>query len=134
MMSLQGERMHYKLSKNEWLAIGEQAGWLKSGVSRPNEKTAAGPDSELYRKLQKIYGYVANEANDISDNQWKKWSISVDAGMSSDDEKTKELAKLIKAIVDDFNSEGDQGPDDRYYSGTGESMDDQSYERYLNRG
>ena len=28
----------------------------------------------------------------------------------------------------------DEGPDDRYYSGTGESMDDDSYERYLNRG
>jgi hypothetical protein len=200
--------MHYKLSKNEWLAIGNKAGWLKSGVSRPNEKTAAklklvktfpagsndlsakiyrdsdydgylvrffesgkhnedadyetedlqdaigtaeysishykaerpnektaaGPDSELYRKLQKIYGYVANEANDISDNQWKKWSISVDAGMSSDDEETKELAKTIKIIVEDFNSGEDQGPDDRYYSGTGESMDDESYERYLNRG
>jgi hypothetical protein len=127
--------MHYKLSKNEWLAIGSKAGWLKSGVSRPNEKTAAGPDSGLYRKLQKIYGYVANEANDISDNQWSKWSISVEAGMSSDDEKTKELAKLIKAIVDDFNSgEPREGDDDRYYSGTGESMDDQSYERYLNRG
>ena len=24
--------------------------------------------------------------------------------------------------------------EDRYYSGTGESMDDESYERYLNRG
>jgi hypothetical protein len=28
----------------------------------------------------------------------------------------------------------DEGSDDRYYSGTGESMDDSSYERYLNRG
>jgi hypothetical protein len=27
-----------------------------------------------------------------------------------------------------------EGDDDRYYSGTGESMDDSSYERYLNRG
>ena len=27
-----------------------------------------------------------------------------------------------------------EGDDDRYYSGTGESMDDESYERYLNRG
>ena len=27
-----------------------------------------------------------------------------------------------------------EGDDDRYYSGTGESMDDDSYERYLNRG
>jgi hypothetical protein len=115
-------------------------------AERPNEKTAAGPDSELYRKLQKIYGYVANEANDISDNQWKKWSISVDAGMSSDDEETKELAKTIKIIVDDFNS-GEphqdesavrEGDDDRYYSGSGESIgdgpDDDSYTRYLDRG
>ena len=39
-----------------------------------------------------------------------------------------------ETIVDDFNSKGDQGPDDRYYSGTGESRDDESYERYLNRG
>ena len=27
-----------------------------------------------------------------------------------------------------------EGDDDRYYSGSGESMDDSSYERYLNRG
>ena len=27
-----------------------------------------------------------------------------------------------------------EGDDDRYYSGTGESMDDDSYTRYLNRG
>lgn len=27
-----------------------------------------------------------------------------------------------------------EGDDDRYYSGTGERMDDESYERYLNRG
>ena len=27
-----------------------------------------------------------------------------------------------------------EGDDDRYHSGTGESMDDPSYERYLNRG
>ena len=27
-----------------------------------------------------------------------------------------------------------EGDDDRYYSGTGERMDDSSYERYLNRG
>ena len=27
-----------------------------------------------------------------------------------------------------------EGDDDRFYSGTGESMDDSSYERYLNRG
>lgn len=130
--------MHYKLSKNEWLAIGNKAGWLKSGVARPDAKTAAGSDSGLYRKLEKIYGYVANEANDISDNQWSKWSIIVNEGMSSDDEKTKELAETIKVIVDDFNSEGDQGPDDRYYSGTGEPMgngpDDDSYTRYLDRG
>ena len=113
-------------------------------AERPNEKTAAGPDSGLYRKLEKIYGYVANEANDISDNQWSKWSIIVNEGMSSDDEKTKELAETIKVIVDDFNSgesrEGDvrEGDDDRYYSGTGEPMgngpDDDSYTRYLDRG
>jgi hypothetical protein len=39
----------------------------------------------------------------------------------------------------DLNDEEDEsavreGDDDRYYSGTGESMDDPSYERYLNRG
>ena len=38
----------------------------------------------------------------------------------------------------DLNDEEDEsavreGDDDRYYSGTGESMDDSSYERYLNR-
>ena len=122
-------------------------------AERTNEKTAAGPDSELYRKLQKIYGYVANEANDISDNQWKKWSIIVDEAMSSGDEKTKELAKLIKVIVDDFNSGESIDPntlqdidpeevreerEDRYYSGTGEMIgdgpDDDSYTRYLDRG
>lgn len=27
-----------------------------------------------------------------------------------------------------------EGDDDRYWSGTGERMDDESYERYLNRG
>jgi hypothetical protein len=27
-----------------------------------------------------------------------------------------------------------EGDDDRYYSGTGESMDDDSYTQYLNRG
>ena len=38
-------------------------------------------------------------------------------------------------LVDDFNSgESREGDDDRYYSGTGESRDDESYERYLNRG
>ena len=167
--------MHYKLSKNEWLAIGSKSGWLKSAKKyeslsecRRNcpdldvdlrqeckkecereygdtaKKTAAGPDSGLYRKLEKIYGYVANEANDISDNQWSKWSIIVNEGMSSDDKKTKELAETIKVIVDDFNSgesrEGDvrEGDDDRYYSGTGEPMgngpDDDSYTRYLDRG
>ena len=104
-------------------------------AERTNEKTAAGPDGGLYRKLEKIYGYVANEANDISDNQWSKWSIIVDEAMSSGDEKTKELAETIKVIVDDFNSgESREGDDDRYYSGTGESRDDESYERYLNRG
>ena len=131
--------MHYKLSKNEWLAIGNKAGWLKSAKKyeslsecRRNcpdmdvdlrqeckkecereygdtaKKTAAGPDSGLYRKLEKIYGYVANEANDISDNQW------------IDSEEVRE------------------GDDDRYYSGTGEPMgngpDDDSYTRYLDRG
>ena len=35
------------------------------------------------------------------------------------------------AIEGDDVSEGDE---DRFYSGTGESMDDESYERYLNRG
>ena len=43
-----------------------------------------------------------------------------------------------ETIVDDFNSKGDQGPDDRYYSGTGEMIgdgpDDDSYTRYLDRG
>lgn len=39
----------------------------------------------------------------------------------------------------DLNDECDEsavreGDDDRYYSGSGESMDDSSYERYLNRG
>ena len=28
----------------------------------------------------------------------------------------------------------EDGDEDRYHSGTGESMDDDSYERYLNRG
>ena len=39
-------------------------------------------------------------------------------------------------MIDDA-FEGDdvrEGDDDRYYSGTGERMDDESYERYLNRG
>jgi hypothetical protein len=27
-----------------------------------------------------------------------------------------------------------EGDDDRYHSGTGERVDDESYERYLNRG
>lgn len=39
----------------------------------------------------------------------------------------------------DLNDECDEsavreGDDDRYYSGSGESMDDDSYTRYLNRG
>jgi hypothetical protein len=44
-----------------------------------------------------------------------------------------------QAMIDDA-FEGDdesavrEGDDDRYYSGSGESMDDSSYERYLNRG
>jgi hypothetical protein len=49
--------MHYKLSKNEWLAIGNKAGWLKSGVSRPNEKTAA--------KLKLVKTFPAG-SNDLS--------------------------------------------------------------------
>jgi hypothetical protein len=39
-----------------------------------------------------------------------------------------------RACHDDDESSVREGDDDRYYSGTGESMDDSSYERYLNRG
>jgi hypothetical protein len=38
------------------------------------------------------------------------------------------------ADLNDECEEPREGDDDRYYSGTGESMDDSSYERYLNRG
>jgi hypothetical protein len=39
-----------------------------------------------------------------------------------------------RACHDEDESAVREGDDDRYYSGTGESMDDSSYERYLNRG
>lgn len=39
-----------------------------------------------------------------------------------------------RACHDEDESSVREGDDDRYYSGTGESMDDSSYERYLNRG
>jgi hypothetical protein len=38
------------------------------------------------------------------------------------------------AFEGDDESAVREGDDDRYYSGSGESMDDESYERYLNRG
>lgn len=42
----------------------------------------------------------------------------------------------LKEYLDAHDSaeEPREGDDDRYYSGSGESMDDDSYERYLNRG
>ena len=43
----------------------------------------------------------------------------------------------LKEHVDAQGSSAEEvreGDDDRYHSGTGESMDDDSYTRYLNRG
>lgn len=42
------------------------------------------------------------------------------------------LKRLLSLLEERLN--GDHFPEDRYYSGSGESMDDSSYERYLNRG
>ncbi len=39
-----------------------------------------------------------------------------------------------RACHDEDESAVREGDDDRYYSGTGERIDDESYERYLNRG
>ena len=47
-----------------------------------------------------------------------------------DSEATAQRA-LCELIESEEVREGD---DDRYHSGTGERMDDESYERYLNRG
>ena len=56
--------MHYKLSKNEWLAIGSKSGWLKSGDSRSDAKTkitaeiAADPRDKYFEKLKTLKGVV----------------------------------------------------------------------------
>ena len=47
---------------------------------------------------------------------------------------TKEYLAAEAAGTLEPAEEPREGDDDRYYSGTGESMDDESYERYLNRG
>ena len=47
-----------------------------------------------------------------------------------------QAAPFPQEMIDDA-FEGDDvsdGDDDRYHSGTGERVDDESYERYLNRG
>ena len=56
--------MHYKLSKNEWLAIGSKSGWLKSGDSRSDAKTkitaeiAADPRDKYFEKLKTLKGVL----------------------------------------------------------------------------
>lgn len=50
-------------------------------------------------------------------------------------ERLKRLLLLLEEkLLSQRSGVPREGDDDRYYSGTGESMNDPSYERYLNRG
>ena len=60
---------------------------------------------------------AADRAADLNDDMGESCEGACDAG---------------RACHDEDEPYGER--EDRYYSGTGESMDDSSYERYLNRG
>ena len=60
---------------------------------------------------------ATDRAADLNDDMGESCEGACDAGRACHDE-----------------DEPREGDDDRYYSGTGERIDDESYERYLNRG
>jgi hypothetical protein len=110
--------MHYKLSKNEWLAIGSKAGWLKSAQEKKNSKfflEASEDDIRSYvasmdeGSAQELADHLAQERDGFTEdsNSARRVALRDEAGGDIDSytfqlkvekEKLKHAAKLAKVL------------------------------------
>ena len=93
----------------------------------------------LYTILLNLQNHMANTPTTVNHSDLPCTCTSLEAyvdGLCPGCTEAADRDADLKEHVDAQGSSAEEpreGDDDRFYSGTGESMDDESYERYLNR-
>jgi len=94
----------------------------------------------LYTILLNLQNHMANTPTTVNHSDLPCTCTSLEAYVDGLCPGCIEAADRDADLKEHLDAQGTsaeeprEGDDDRFYSGTGERMDDESYERYLNRG